>query len=128
MSYDPKTLASFRQRLQARRKVVVESTVRGQRELEELMGQDRPAEMEEDAQSSAAEFVLARLSENQRREVAQIDGALARIDAGTYGECVECGAMISIERLKAVPYALRDAGCTAQYEAREHPGREYPSL
>ena len=37
--------------------------------------------------------------------VAEIDEALARIDAGTYGTCSVCGAAIPEERLDAVPYA-----------------------
>jgi DnaK suppressor protein len=36
---------------------------------------------------------------------AEIDQALGRIDAGTYGTCTVCGATISEERLAAIPYA-----------------------
>lgn len=34
-----------------------------------------------------------------------IDGALERIDKGTYGICQECGQEIPFERLKALPEA-----------------------
>ena len=37
--------------------------------------------------------------------MAEIDEALARIDAGTYGTCAVCGRVIPEERLAAVPYA-----------------------
>lgn len=37
--------------------------------------------------------------------VAQLDDALARIEAGTYGECRVCGLLIPKERLEAVPTA-----------------------
>ncbi len=128
MAYDQETLDRLRQRLLSRRYVVVQSTLGNQREMTELKGQSRSAEMEEDAQKAVAEYVLMRLGESQRKEVAQIDAALARIDAGTYGECVDCGSTISLERLEVVPFALRDSECTAQLEAREEPGREYPTL
>ncbi|AKU90739.1 TraR/DksA family transcriptional regulator [Vulgatibacter incomptus] len=128
MTYDRHTLERMRQRLLERRYVVVRSTIGNQREIAELKGQQRTAEMEEDAQTSSAEFVLTRLSENQRREVGQIDAAVARIDAGTYGECIDCGETIPIERLEAVPYALRDSECTRRREAMAEPGREYPTL
>ncbi len=34
----------------------------------------------------------------------QVEEALARIDAGTYGKCLECGKQIEDERLEAVPW------------------------
>lgn len=34
-----------------------------------------------------------------------IDQALQRIDAGTYGDCEECGGKITLERLRAIPFA-----------------------
>jgi DnaK suppressor protein len=35
----------------------------------------------------------------------EIDEALERISAGTYGVCAKCGGAIPEERLAAVPYA-----------------------
>lgn len=43
--------------------------------------------------------------------------ALARIDAGTYGRCVECGAELPDERLEARPEAERDVACQQRLEA-----------
>lgn len=37
--------------------------------------------------------------------MARIDRALARIDQGTYGTCLKCGAQIPVERLEAIPFA-----------------------
>ena len=45
------------------------------------------------------------LEENAEEILREIDDALARIEAGTYGTCVACGAEIPRERLEAVPYA-----------------------
>ena len=45
------------------------------------------------------------LGENAEHLLAEIDGALHRIEAGTYGVCVVCGRPIGEERLAAVPYA-----------------------
>ena len=45
------------------------------------------------------------LEENAERVIAEIDDALACVDAGTYGLCVVCGEPIPEERLAAVPYA-----------------------
>jgi DnaK suppressor protein len=46
------------------------------------------------------------LGENAENVVAEIDEALTRIEAGTYGTCAVCGAVISEDRLEAVPYAI----------------------
>ncbi len=44
------------------------------------------------------------LEESNERVLAEIDAALARIDAGTYGRCEVCGREIDEERLEAIPY------------------------
>lgn len=45
------------------------------------------------------------LGENVENVVAEIDAAIERIDAGSYGTCATCGAVIPEERLDAIPYA-----------------------
>ena len=45
------------------------------------------------------------LSAQARAAVEQIDAALARIEAGTYGVCVASGLAIPQERLRAIPWA-----------------------
>jgi len=44
------------------------------------------------------------LEEIDGRLLAAIDAGLARIEAGTYGTCVNCGAQIAPERLEAMPW------------------------
>ena len=45
------------------------------------------------------------------REIASVKRALARIEDGTYGECVRCGADISLARLEARPEAALCIDC-----------------
>ena len=45
------------------------------------------------------------LEADARRQLVEIDAALARIDDGTYGVCEVCGNEIDPERLEAVPTA-----------------------
>ena len=52
-----------------------------------------------------------------RATIDEIDAALARIDAGTYGACESCGAAIPIERLEAIPHARTFVACPAQGRA-----------
>jgi len=85
-------------------------------ELRSLKSQDRDPEYEEGAQLKLADDVLSTLSESERREVLQIDGALRRLDEGMYGECTDCGQEIPLERLRALPFTLR---CQEDEEERE---------
>jgi hypothetical protein len=56
------------------------------------------------AQSVPDPVALSR-SAMLQRNLAEIDAALHRIDAGTYGQCVRCGAAIPEERLELRPFA-----------------------
>ena len=51
------------------------------------------------------------LEENAEQLVHEIDQALERIHAGTYGTCARCGRPIPEERLDAVPYAVLCVEC-----------------
>jgi RNA polymerase-binding transcription factor DksA len=47
---------------------------------------------------------------------AEVEAALARLDAGTYGRCVDCGQEIDAARLEYRPEAAR---CLADQEKHE---------
>jgi RNA polymerase-binding protein DksA len=51
------------------------------------------------------------LEENSAHVLKEIDGALARIDAGTFGTCTRCGQQIGEDRLDAMPYATLCIEC-----------------
>jgi DnaK suppressor protein len=51
------------------------------------------------------------LEENSENVLSSIEGALARIEQGTYGICVTCGKPISQERLAAIPWATQCIDC-----------------
>jgi DnaK suppressor protein len=56
-------------------------------------------------------------------EIHAIDAALARIEDGSYGRCIDCAEPIAKARLTAFPAALRCLSCQARYE-HAHPGGE----
>ena len=41
----------------------------------------------------------------------RIQAAMARLDDGSYGECIECGHEIAVKRLTAIPWAEFCIGC-----------------
>ncbi len=68
---------------------------------EELEGGESANESDEDMKNKA-------LSDNLELRLRDVNGALARIESGTYGICKVCGEAIPEERLKANPAADAD--------------------
>ncbi len=58
-----------------------------------------------------ADEVLEQLDAGGRAEIGEIQAALARLDAGVYGDCVACGGEIAEGRLTALPTAARCVAC-----------------
>lgn len=52
------------------------------------------------------------MSEGVRRELADIDAALARIAEGRYGTCLNCGGPMGLQRLRAIPEARYCIACS----------------
>jgi DnaK suppressor protein len=57
-------------------------------------------------------------------ELREVENARARVRAGEYGICVDCGATIGYARLKASPAAAR---CVACQTRREHTSAHHTS-
>jgi DnaK suppressor protein len=51
------------------------------------------------------------LSAQARASIAEIDRALEKLDAGTYGLCEQCGQAIPEARLEALPHASMCVAC-----------------
>ena len=66
------------------------------------------------------------LHERDRHSLVQIDKALARFVAGTYGKCESCKDAISLKRLKARPFATLCITCMEDNEtAGKSTGRNF---
>lgn len=76
--------------------------------------EDSPAQV---ASERELEFAIG---EHETAELGAIDAALQRIEAGNYGECIDCGVDIPIARLHAAPEASRCIGCQEKHE-HDHP-------
>jgi DnaK suppressor protein len=73
----------------------------------------REEALAECAQSVPDPVALSR-SASLQDTITEIDAALERIAAGTYGSCVHCSASIPEERLELRPYAGACVSCTAR--------------
>jgi DnaK suppressor protein len=57
---------------------------------------------------------IGALVQQVRHHLAEVDAALARVDAGTYGACERCGRAIGEPRLEALPAARTCIACAAE--------------
>jgi DnaK suppressor protein len=76
------------------------------------------------ASSETDRAIELRARDRQRKLIAKIDAALARIEDGTYGFCEETGEPISIKRLEARPIATMSVEAQERHERRERVYRD----
>ncbi|MCA8941912.1 MAG: TraR/DksA C4-type zinc finger protein [Planctomycetes bacterium] len=90
-----------------------ELTSRHERIEKHIHHRDEPraADSEERAGEMTNDETMELLDANALSELQQIDHALARIDAGTYGTCETCQRPIADDRLEFLPFASRCVGC-----------------
>ena len=62
---------------------------------------------------------ILKIGKREKYLLKKIEHALSKIDAGTYGECEECGEEISVARLKARPVAQLCIDCKTEQESKE---------
>ena len=101
---DKKKMKTYRDRLLERRESLVSQVTAA-----ELSSRERDLEATQDPADMAANAytkeLLISMSDNDRMLLGLIDEALARVESGDYGECVNCGEPIQEKRLNAVPWA-----------------------
>ena len=71
------------------------------------------------ASSETDRAIELRARDRQRKLIAKIEAALARIVEGSYGYCVETGDPISLRRLDARPIATLSVEAQERHERRE---------
>ena len=76
------------------------------------------------ASSETDRAIELRARDRQRKLIAKIEAALARIDDGSYGYCVETGEPISLRRLDARPIATLSVEAQERHERRERVYRD----
>jgi RNA polymerase-binding protein DksA len=97
----------------------------------EYLHKENPGSIEEETEDETQDNHLAEtatatldreidytLEENSEHVLRDIEGALERIEAGTYGTCVTCGKPIAEERLSAIPWAMHCIDCKRLQERR----------
>jgi DnaK suppressor protein len=76
------------------------------------------------ASSETDRAIELRARDRQRKLIAKIDSALARIDDGTYGYCEDTGEPIALKRLEARPIATLSLEAQERHERNERVYRD----
>ena len=118
---DPGEMEALRSQLQERLSVLVEEF---RRELDSQTDgdyADLSAQVRDIGDEAAADVLMdSRLFDIQRDadEMRDIREALARMDDGNYGICIDCGDPIPKARISAVPWVVRCVSCQTNEEYR----------
>ena len=117
-----------RHKLYFRKKLVAwkEEIVRQNRETLHVLHEDsaQHADLADRATSETDRALELRARDRQRKLIAKIDAALARIEVGSYGYCEETGEPIGLKRLDARPIATLSLEAQERHERRERVFRE----
>lgn len=114
--------AYFRRKLLDWRGEILRST---KETLEHLQNDsEQHADIADRATSESERSLELRARDRQRKLIAKIDEALARIDDGTYGYCEETGEPIGLKRLDARPIATLSVEAQERHERRERVYRD----
>ena len=112
---DKRKTKAYRDRLQARRESLFSQVTEA-----EMSSRERDLEATQDPADMAANAytkeLLISMSANDRKLLQLIDEALARVEAGEYGECVNCGEPVAEKRLDAVPWTRYCLKCQDMQE------------
>jgi RNA polymerase-binding protein DksA len=97
----------------------------------EYLHKENPGSIEEETEDQTTDNHLAEtatatldreidytLEENSEHVLRDIEGALERIEEGTYGTCVSCARTIAEDRLAAIPWATYCIDCKRLQEVR----------
>ena len=112
----------FRQKLLAWKEEIIRQTRETLAGLHEESTQH--ADLADRATSETDRALELRARDRQRKLVAKIDAALARIEDGSYGFCEETGEPIGLKRLDARPIATLSVEAQERHERRERVYRE----
>ncbi len=98
-------------------------------EVFEKLGDEYHGEFEQAMDAGDVSFidllqsVDVKLVDIRQEELIKMDAAERKLNEGTYGICEECGKDISVERLAALPYAVRCLECEERFEHTDVQGR-----
>ena len=119
MPFGPGESRELQVRLSARREILREEINEALQDIGPGGGADLSGQVHDLKDTSLAGMLTdMRLADMHRdiQELLDLDAALRRMQAGTYGVCTDCGEPIPLSRLDAYPTAKRCRPCQETHE------------
>lgn len=107
---EPRNLAAFRQRLEARRTELAKLIAEGKAD-DEPVSPDKAIGRLTRQDALQQQQMAAALVRRYEQELVRVDTALRAIEEGTYGLCQRCGEPIATARLEAMSHATLCVRC-----------------
>jgi len=112
---DKKKIEYFKKRLESRQQDLRRTVSRTEQDGR-TADEDSAQDIADRAASSYNKEFLFHQSNNDRQLLQMVDGALARLREGSFGECISCGKEINSKRLEAVPWTRHCIACQEKLE------------
>jgi DnaK suppressor protein len=112
---DKKKIETFKKRLETRQQELRTMVNRNQKDGR-AADEEATQDVADRAASSYTKEFLFNQSNNDRQLLNMVEGALARMRDGSFGECVSCGKEINAKRLEAVPWTRHCIECQEKAE------------
>ena len=118
IQFSPEELASIRDALLVQRSSLLRQQ---ENQLNALTSPEKHhiADLEEMGSDGEDTDSLCTLVDLSSSNIDQIDGALEKLDGGSYGICEVCNKAIAPERLEFLPFAACCVACQRDRESRE---------
>jgi DnaK suppressor protein len=118
MSLNSQKLSGFQREILARREALAAELRACTAQL--IEEEEMLPDSVDQAQADQERMFTRQMHNRDLLALGQMDEALQRIQAGTFGECERCGEEISEGRIRAFPLTTLCIECKAEIESEEH--------
>jgi DnaK suppressor protein len=115
---EAKTLAKYRKLLVEEKQRILNNSKNALQNELALSPDDLPDETDL-AASEVNQNLVFKLRDRERQLLSKIDEAMARIEEGSFGTCMDCEENIEIRRLEARPVSTLCIACKERQEHKE---------
>lgn len=115
---EAKTLAKYRKMLLEEKQRILNNSKNALQNELALSPDDLPDETDL-AASEVNQNLVFKLRDRERQLLSKIDEAMARIEEGSFGTCMDCEEPIEVRRLEARPVSTLCVACKERQEHKE---------
>ena len=116
---DEKFIEEMKTQLIESRNAILANLIQKNADLTEMNASENLTDYADIASSFTDQQMIETIGLQDAKRIKLINSALLRIEEKKYGKCIKCKKEIPIDRLKAIPYALKCISCQEMDEKRK---------